>query len=111
MNACRVARRVASMKLLHNACSYAGNAKRLETKVFHYPLQSFSPSWGGGRRLVNVGKRRAIVGAASGVGVSAGVGHLQRCGGGRRLACRWQRPATPSITTTLVTKENDGAAE
>jgi hypothetical protein len=110
MNACRVARRVASMTLRHNACSYDGNAKRLETKVSHYPFPSFSRP-GDGRRLVNVGERWAVVGPESGVCSSAGEGHLQRCGGGRRLACRWQRPATPSVTTALVTKENDGAVE
>ena len=109
MNACRVARRIASMTLRQNACSYAGNAKRLETKVFHYPLQSFSLP-GGGRRLVNVGERRAIIRAECGGWSSAGVWHFLACRGGRRLACRWQRPATPSITTTLATKENCGVA-
>jgi hypothetical protein len=98
---CRIACRLALMSQRRNACSLAGSAPTLATKVLGSWPPLFPPDGGLGKES----QPRALVGLSVSEQTAAGVWSSTACGGERRLRWRFAPSSTSLLIQTSATKE------
>jgi hypothetical protein len=111
MSRCRIARRIALMATVENACAQGVSTPTLATKVLHLSLQPFSLRGRAARRRVD-GDSAGLATGGIGVRGSAGRAGVQPCqdpAPQRRLASLPAPRVTPLTTPTMAT--NGGGSE